>query len=955
MRQKLRELSRNLAIYGAGDVAIQAVNFLLLRFYVEYLTPADYGILALLASIEAPVKLFFRWGIDGAFMRYWFDCQDERERQRLASTLFFFLLAVNGALLVLSLAAAPFISERLLRAPGYTLALQLVLLNTFAIGFTFIPFHVLRMEKRAREFSALTFARSLSTVVLRIVLVMGMGLGVLGVVVADVAVTCVLMLVMVRWFAPLVRPMFSKPLLRQSLAFGLPRVPHGFALQVMAVGDRFVLGRYMTVQDVGFYSMGVSFGLIQKIALGAFEYAWAPFYYATAREPDAARVFSTVTTYGVAVLALMTAGLSAIAFDLLNLVTRGQYGGSAGVVAWTAVGVFFYGVYLLTSIGLNITSRTKYYPVSTSIGAASNIGLCFALIPRFGIIGAAWANAAAYAVQAAIAFRMSQQFYPVSYEYARVTRAVAAAVIAYVAASMLPVMPSWAGVPVRGMTVILVMAGLLAATRFFNPEELRSLNALRRSRSRGRTTAVPPDTTELAGEIVTVDLPEEPAAGVEIRDSGFGIRDSKTRLGGIRHWTAGSLRIRAIDSRVPNPESRIPIVALASIGLGAFILRLIGLQYGLPDVYNPDEVAIMARALAFAKGSLNPHNFLYPTLYFYVLFAWVGIYLAFVYITGRVGSIAELQRLYFTDPTGIYTAGRMLGAVSGVATVLLVHRLAASLLNRRAGLAAALFMAAAPLAVRDSHYVKHDVFATMLIVAAYAAIVRVWPAPREGGPRRRDLLVASAACGAAFSTHYYCIFLALPLTWSIIQAWHPEGWRRVMRELCIAGGCTAAVFVAFSPFIAVEPWTAWRDIVANRAIVVDRAVEGGAFAPAMRYLDILWHDSMGLPVVLLGCAGAIWMLITAPSRAVLLLAFPVPFFVFISNTVPASRYLNPVLPFVAIFAAWTLTSIAAQWRLKAWMFWVVVAACAAPAAIASLRGDLFFRQADTRTIARDYI
>ena len=31
--------------------------------------------------------------------------------------------------------------------------------------------------------------------------------------------------------------------------------------------------------------------------------------------------------------------------------------GAAGVVAWTAVGVFFQGVYLLTSIGLNITTQ----------------------------------------------------------------------------------------------------------------------------------------------------------------------------------------------------------------------------------------------------------------------------------------------------------------------------------------------------------------------------------------------------------------------------------------------------------------------------------------------------------------------------------------------------------------------------------------------------------------------
>jgi 4-amino-4-deoxy-L-arabinose transferase-like glycosyltransferase len=396
-------------------------------------------------------------------------------------------------------------------------------------------------------------------------------------------------------------------------------------------------------------------------------------------------------------------------------------------------------------------------------------------------------------------------------------------------------------------------------------------------------------------------------------------------------------------------------IALCAVALGALVLRVTGLQYGLPDVYNPDEVAIMARALAFAKGSLNPHNFLYPTFYFYVLFAWVGAYLGFLFITGQVASVAALQRLYFTHPTGIYTAGRALGAVAGAATVLLVHRLTTRLVNRRAGLAAAAFMAAAPLSVRDSHYVKHDVFATMLVVAAYVAFVRVWPAARPGAARGRDVVVAGAACGAAFSTHYYCVFLALPLAWSIIQAWRPLGWPRVAREIVIAGGCAAAVFLALSPFIAVEPVTAWRDIVANRAIVVDRAVAAGAFAPALRYLDIMWHDSMGWPVVMLGCAGAIWMLAVAPARALLLLAFPVPFFAFISNTVPASRYLNPVLPFVAVFAAWALTSLADRLRARPWMFWCAVVACMLPAVAASLRADLFFRQADTRTLAREYI
>jgi len=507
--QKIRELSRNLAIYGAGDVAIQAVNFLLLPVYVQYLSAADYGVLALLAGVEAITKLFFRWGVDGSFMRFWYDCSDAAARQRLSSTLFFFLLAVNGALVLLAAGAAPFVSERLLGAPGYTLALQLVLLNTFAIGFTFIPFHVLRMENKVREFSALTFSRSLATLVLRIVLIVGLHLSIMGIIIADLVVTTVMLAVMLRWFAPLIRPVFSMQVLRDALVFGLPRVPHGFALQVMAVGDRFLLKRFGTLADVGMYSMGVSFGLIEKIALGAFEYAWAPFYYATAREPGAQRIFSVVTTYGVAVLALLTAGLSAIAFDLLDVVTHGRFVAASAVVAWTAVGVFFYGCYLLTSIGLNITRHTQYYPVSTAVGAATNIALNLFWIPRHGIIGAAWANGAAYAVQAGIAFALSQRFYPVRYEYGRLTRAVLAAAIGYVAAQILPAMPALVGVGVRGSTVIAVMAALLWITGFFRADELRALNAMRLKRSGARPVTPPPETTEKAGAIVAADVPDE--------------------------------------------------------------------------------------------------------------------------------------------------------------------------------------------------------------------------------------------------------------------------------------------------------------------------------------------------------------------------------------------------------------------------------------------------------------
>ena len=397
------------------------------------------------------------------------------------------------------------------------------------------------------------------------------------------------------------------------------------------------------------------------------------------------------------------------------------------------------------------------------------------------------------------------------------------------------------------------------------------------------------------------------------------------------------------------------LVAIALIAALAFALRVFGIQYGLPAVYNPDEVAIMARALSFAKGTLNPHNFLYPTLYFYVLFGWVGAYLGAVWLAGGVSTVAELQALYFTNPTGIYTAGRLLGAVCGTAAVVAVYRLGKRLFDRRVGVAAAVFLAVAPLAVRDSHYVKHDIPATLAITLALIAIVRIWPRAPEAGRLRNDVIVAAAACGVAFSTHYYCIFLALPLLWALVQRWRGDGGHVVFRHAVTAGIVSSVVFFALSPFLLVEPIVAWRDITANREIVVDRALETGAFGPARRYAEILWTDSMGRAVVALAAVGAIWMAAAAPARTVLLALFPVAFLAFITNTAPASRYLNPALPFLAVFAAWALTRMADRFRAPRLGFWIVLAALAAAPLASSYRTGAFFRTDDTRTLARRFI
>ena len=531
MFSKIRELSTNVTVYGLGDVAVSLINFALLSVYVVFFSPADYGVINVLGALEVIAKIVFRFGLDGSFMRFYYDTEGEG-RQRLASTICLFLLAFDGVVVLALLVAAPWLAESLLGSAAYATPLRLMLVNTFVISFTFIPFHVLRMEQRTKTFSLLTLVRSVLTIVVRLLLVTRLGMGVTGLYLADLLVTAGVMAALARWFAPLIRPMFSAEVLRESLEFGLPRVPHAAAQQVTAVGDKFILPFFVTMGDVGIYGIAVSFGLAQKLFLSAFEYAWAPFYYATIREPDAPRVFRTISTYGIAILALLTAGISAVGRDALQAMTHGRLLGPADprwsdvsvVVAFTCVGVFFQGFYLLTSIGLNITKQTQYYPVATITAAATNVGLNLLLIPRLGIIGAAWANGVAYAVQAALGYVLSQRFYPVAYEWGRIARICGAAAAGYLASAMLPSVhvpvdprSALASIPdlvLRGTIVVAVYIGLLAATGFFHAEEIAALRALGR---RGRASPVSlkaADSTEMAGDVVATDIevPEWTAA-----------------------------------------------------------------------------------------------------------------------------------------------------------------------------------------------------------------------------------------------------------------------------------------------------------------------------------------------------------------------------------------------------------------------------------------------------------
>jgi O-antigen/teichoic acid export membrane protein len=114
------------------------------------------------------------------------------------------------------------------------------------------------------------------------------------------------------------------------------------------------------------------------------------------------------------------------------------------------------------------------------LGAVVNVALCFALIPSYGMIGAAVATLAAYVVLFLGMVVYAGRVFPVDYEWRRVITAVAVA-------AALGALGAWASAPLAvAVAVAAVFPLALAPLGFYRPGELAVVRRLLSSRGGGQ-------------------------------------------------------------------------------------------------------------------------------------------------------------------------------------------------------------------------------------------------------------------------------------------------------------------------------------------------------------------------------------------------------------------------------------------------------------------------------------
>jgi O-antigen/teichoic acid export membrane protein len=268
------------------------------------------------------------------------------------------------------------------------------------------------------------------------------------------------------------------------LAASVPVALTGLAACISHRFDQVLLHRSVQPAAVGHYAAATNLVELFNILPGAVMASLFPLLVRSAHAPgelnrQVVGPLRYLLVCGFAVC-LLTSLAGTQIITLLSGRSFAPAGPLAAILGWSELASFLNVV--LTNVVL-AASLQRFLPVATGIGAAVNLGLNLALIPRYGPAGAAWATVVSYSAVALTLLLAPRQARALVFPTGKVVLALGALTAAALAAAKLVGGPF----ALRLAAAALVYIGGVFATRTVRLGELRAIIVLVMSRKRGTT------------------------------------------------------------------------------------------------------------------------------------------------------------------------------------------------------------------------------------------------------------------------------------------------------------------------------------------------------------------------------------------------------------------------------------------------------------------------------------
>lgn len=380
---------KQIAAFAIGPLGAAVLSVIALPVITWFFSQEDVGRMAMLQVTLGFSTLLFSLGLDQSYVREFHEAKNKPALLKVAMVPGLVLL-VATILIVLSLDGT--LAGWLFDMPRWHLSaiVGMAVIATYVSRFLSL---VLRMNERGLAFSmSQLLPKLLLLVIIGGYVVIDADKGLTNLLLANAAaITFVCGIygwnTRSEWLEG-VRSNLNINQLRSMLRFGLPLMLGGLAFWGLTAIDKVFLRAIASFEELGVYSVAVSFAAAAGILQSVFSTIWAPTVYKWASAGTGLEKVNKVSRY---ILALVVLGF--VAAGLLSWVVALFLPANYIAVQWIVVSCVGYPLlYTLsesTVVGIGISRRSSFSMVAAVTAFAVNLIGNWWLIPIFGAAGAA--------------------------------------------------------------------------------------------------------------------------------------------------------------------------------------------------------------------------------------------------------------------------------------------------------------------------------------------------------------------------------------------------------------------------------------------------------------------------------------------------------------------------------------------------------------------------------------
>jgi len=407
-----RSFASHAAMYAIGNIARRFVGFVMLPIYTRFLTPADYGVIGLLTFALALMEPLLGARLGWAVPKFYFDASDRRGRRAVIWGAIILTGAASAVSVLVLVLFRNFAADVLFGNRKYALALGLFAISLFSQPIEQTGMTYLRLRERSGLFLGFSVGKLLLQLVLNLLLVVWWRGGVIGVVLSAVVSSALLGIASTVYVAAHEAPAFDWQVTRRMMQFCWPLWLSAIAGIYIGASGALFLRAFDTLSDVGRLQLALKFATTVGMLLWVpFLQHWEPMSFRYYKEADGKRKFQVAFIAISALMFIGGLGITIFAEPVIKVMAAKSFYAAASVVPILTFAVVLDRLRTFFDFSFMITDRTKMRG-AYQYGQAVLITIAYAaLIPRFGLMGAAVAQCVTFTSTFLYVHSLSRRYY----------------------------------------------------------------------------------------------------------------------------------------------------------------------------------------------------------------------------------------------------------------------------------------------------------------------------------------------------------------------------------------------------------------------------------------------------------------------------------------------------------------------------------------------------------------